>query len=122
MFDLLIINALIYDGTGSPAFMGHVAVKDGKIAGIFQNEKPSAAEVVDAQGCALSPGFIDVHSHSDSSLEANPHRLHVLRMGVTTEVAGQCGGSRSPAADTMTAQTREFLSSKHANFFPTMAE
>lgn len=122
MFDLIIQNALIYDGSGCPAYVGSVAVKDGKIAQISASKLEHAKHVVDADGLALAPGFIDVHSHSDSCLYSDPHRIHVLRMGVTTEIAGQCGGSRSPAMDTMMEQTRDFLSSKHAPFYRTMEE
>jgi len=122
MFDLIIQNALIYDGSGSAAFHGSVGINNGKIACVSRECLSGAVTVVDAEGLSLAPGFIDSHSHSDTCLYADPHRLHVLRMGVTTEVAGQCGGSRSPAMDSMTDQTREFLASKHSPFFPSMAE
>ena len=110
-------NALIYDGTGKPAFLGSVGINDGKIAAVSNETKLVGKTVIDASGLALAPGFIDSHSHSDSVIFSDPHRVHVLRMGVTTEIAGQCGGSRSPAMDTMTDQTREFLASKHSPFF-----
>ena len=122
MFDLVIQNALIYDGSGKPAFLGNVGVTNGKIASVSKESLPAANTVIDAEGVSLAPGFIDSHSHSDTAIFTDPHRLHVLRMGVTTEIAGQCGGSRSPAMDTMTDQTREFLASKHSPFFPSMAE
>ena len=121
MLDFVIRNAQIYDGSGKPAFYGNVGIQNGKIAAVT-TEDLEGTNVLDAQGLALAPGFIDSHSHSDTTLYADPHRLHVLRMGVTTEIAGQCGGSRSPAMDTMTEQTREFLRSKHSPFFPSMAE
>lgn len=122
MYDLIISNAKIYDGTGKSAYYGSVAVKDGKIATVSRETLDNAREIIDAEGLALAPGFIDSHSHSDSTIFADPHRVHVLRMGVTTEIAGQCGGSRSPAMDSMTDQTREFLASKHSPYFPSMAQ
>lgn len=122
MLDLLIKNALIYDGSGAPAFYGNVGVKDGKIAFISCDALEEAAKTVDANGLALAPGFIDVHSHSDGSLCADPHRVHVLRMGVTTEISGQCGSSVSPASDNMTEETRAFQSKKFSPLFSTMAE
>ena len=122
MFDLVIKNALIYDGSGDPAYLGNVGIQNGKIAAVGIDDLCDSAAIVDANGLALSPGFIDSHSHSDTCLYTDPHRLHVLRMGVTTEIAGQCGGSRSPAMDTMTEQTRDFLRSKHSPFFASMAE
>lgn len=98
MFDVLIKNARVYDGTGSPAYFADLAVKDGKIAAIGKDPGP-AEQVVDAEGLALSPGFIDCHSHADGSIFHDPHRVHALQMGVTTEIAGNCGHSRSPVSD-----------------------
>lgn len=99
MCDLLIQNALIYDGSGAPAYHSCVAVKDGKILYAGPEYTGSAQKVVDAQGLCLSPGFIDTHSHADYSLYAEPHRVHVLRMGVTTEIAGQCGVTVYPVPE-----------------------
>lgn len=98
MFDLLIQNAMIYDGTGNPAYKGDVAVKDGKIVAIGFG-LGEAKEVVDAKGLALSPGFIDAHSHADATLFHYPQRNHVLEMGVTTEITGMCGVSLSPTVE-----------------------
>ena len=64
MFDLLIQNAQVLDGTGAPGFTADVAVKDGKIAAVGKIGG-EAAETVDAAGLTLAPGFIDVHGHSD---------------------------------------------------------
>ena len=121
--DLLIKNALLYDGTGAAPFYGAVSVKDGQITGIYSKEKTdihggslwendpdripvhfseldaiasSSQEVVDADGLSLSPGFIDSHTHADQAIFTNPDRTHVLRMGVTTEIGGNCGHSSSP--------------------------
>ena len=80
MFELIIQNALIYDGTGNAPFIGNIAVKDGKIAAVSTEDLGSAQKVVDAHGLALSPGFIDAHSHADYAVATDPHRLHVLRI------------------------------------------
>lgn len=122
MYDLIISNANIYDGTGAPAFYGNVAIQEGKIVAVSKEPLGDAKQTVDAKGLDLAPGFIDVHSHSDYVLPIDPHRLHVLRMGVTTEISGQCGHSISPASDAMTEETREFLMTKGAPLYPTMAE
>ena len=122
MFDIIIQNALIYDGTGEPAYLGNVAIQDGKIAAVSKEPLSGAAKIVDAKGLALAPGFVDVHSHSDYCLYKDPHRLHILQMGVTTEISGQCGNSISPASPNMTEQTREYLRSRNSPLFETMEE
>ena len=108
MYDLMIKNARIYDGSGDPSYMANVAVSDGKIAYIGK-EAPVAKETVDAEGLALSAGFIDSHSHSDQSILIDPTRLHVLRMGATTEIAGQCGYSLSPFEKSMAGSVYDTL-------------
>jgi N-acyl-D-amino-acid deacylase len=120
MYDLLIQNALIYDGSGRSAFRGSVAVTGGKIAAVG-DLTGNAAATVDAQGLALSPGFIDVHSHADYALADDPHRLHVLRQGVTTELAGNCGKTLSPAPETMDPVAREFMN-PDAKLYPSLAQ
>ena len=96
MFDLLFKNAKVVDGTNSPWYIADVAVKDGKIAKIGKICEKEAGEVVDAKGYVLSPGFIDVHSHSDYGVLA--HKLNESRIlqGVTTELGGDCGMSPIP--------------------------
>ena len=95
MFELLIKNATIYDGSGTPSYVADVAVENGTIAAIGKN-LGSAKQVIDAEGLALAPGFIDSHSHGDMSIFAEPNRDHVLRMGVTTEIGGNCSHSLFP--------------------------
>lgn len=108
MHELIIKNALIYDGTGGASFLGSVAVDNGKITAVG-GHLGAAEKEVDARGLALAPGFIDVHSHGDYALADDPHRLHVLRQGVTTELAGNCGKTLSPALDSMDPVAREFM-------------
>ena len=124
MFDILIKDALIYDGSGNKPFIGYIAVEGEKISAIGAGapENENAKKVVDAKGLALSPGFIDVHSHSDRTININPHREQVLRMGVTTEIAGQCGSSRSPVAETMPPEAYDFLFKGGKFSFTTMQE
>lgn len=109
MYDLIIKNACIYDGSGSPAFYGNVAVSQGEIVYVGNEVPGAAAQTVDADGLALSPGFVDCHSHSDQSIFEDPRRLQVLRMGVTTELAGQCGHSSSPCSPDMDPDVKAFL-------------
>ena len=109
MYDLIIKNACIYDGSGAPAFYGNLAVSQGKIVYVGNEVPGPATQTVDADGLALSPGFIDCHSHSDQSIFEDPRRLQVLRMGVTTELAGQCGFSSSPCAPDMNPAVEAYL-------------
>ncbi len=97
MLDLLIKNARLIDGTGAPWFYGSIAVQGERIAGLGQFDEP-ARRVVDAAGRAVTPGFIDAHSHSDDAFFKNPQAESKVRQGVTTEVIGQCGSSAAPRA------------------------
>lgn len=95
MFDLIIKNARIIDGTGSPWYRADLAVKDGKIASIGRINEEAAA-IIDAEDKYLAPGFIDIHSHSDASILNNPSNESRLLQGVTTELTGNCGDSIAP--------------------------
>ena len=96
MYDILIKNAKIADGSGNPTFFADVAVKDGKIARICKNLKAEAQTVIDGKGKVLSPGFIDVHSHHDLELEKNFLCSNSLEQGITTIIGGMCGDSPVP--------------------------
>ena len=91
MYDVIIENGRILDGTGSPWFKADVGVKDGKIATIGELKEAQAVERIDAQGDVVSPGFIDIHTHSDAVLFAEPREKGKILQGVTTEVIGNCG-------------------------------
>ena len=98
MNDVLFRKVLIYDGSGAEPQIGDVSVKDGKIAAVSKEIPERHALTVEGNGLALAPGFIDAHSHSDYQVRHDPGRDCRLRQGITTEVAGQCGSSRGPAA------------------------
>lgn len=101
MFDCIIKNVRIIDGTSAPWYRGSVAVKDGRIAkiGTFSAEEENGAkEVVDGEDLYLSPGFIDLHSHSDTSLPEYPLAESRILQGVTTEIGGNCGMSVAPVS------------------------
>lgn len=95
-FDLLITNARIADGTGAPLISGSVAIKDRRIIAVGDVEGSADAQI-DAHGNVLAPGFIDVHTHSEDICKL-PGAENFLRMGVTTIVTGNCGGSRTDVA------------------------
>lgn len=97
--DLLIEDARIVDGTGSPWFSGAVGIAGGQIERIFRQAKPSvsADEVRDAEGNVVCPGFIDLHSHADIEPFSDPTVAPKITQGVTTEIVGQDGFSMAPA-------------------------
>ncbi len=93
-FDLLVKNGLVLDGSGSKAVRADVAVAGGRIARVGQLSDAEAATVIDASGLVVAPGFIDVHTHADEIASA-PLASNFVRMGVTSVIAGNCGGSSS---------------------------
>ena len=96
MSDILIKNGRIVDGTGSPWYKGDLAIESGRISRIGRSLDIKTDKTIDAKNLCVSPGFIDVHSHSDFTLLANPKAESKVRQGVTTEVNGQCGFSSAP--------------------------
>lgn len=93
-YDLLIINGKIIDGTGNPWFYGDVAVKDGRIVKVGKL-KGAATRIIDATGLIVSPGFIDVHTHIESSGLNIPTAPNFIHDGVTSVVTGNCGASNA---------------------------
>ncbi len=91
-YDLVIAGGMIVDGTGAPRKRADVAVKGGRIVAVGNIPRQDAAEVLDATGLIVAPGFIDVHTHADD-LPERPRAENFVRMGVTTIVAGNCGSS-----------------------------
>lgn len=99
MFDLLIKNGKIVDGTGNPWFFGDVAIKEGKIQSIGFVESSLAQEIINASGLIVAPGFVDIHSHSDFVIPADEHPKILepfVHQGITTIVIGNCGYSPAP--------------------------
>jgi len=94
--DLLLRNAVIFDGTGAARHHGDVAVASGRIAAVGKLAPAEAATEIDLAGRALAPGFIDVHTHDDRLLLADPSMAPKASQGVTTVVVGNCGISLAP--------------------------
>lgn len=91
-YDLVITNARIIDGTGNPWFRGSVAIKDGRIAKVGFFDTSQAKNTIDAKNQVVAPGFIDVHTHVEDIYD-NPSAENFIRMGVTSLITGNCGGS-----------------------------
>jgi len=100
MFDLLIKNAKIVDGTGKPAYFNDVLIDKGKIVKINSNLNIDCKEIIDAKGLTLTPGFIDSHSHDDFIMESVPSIYPKLEQGITTLITGMCGHSIAPLSNT----------------------
>ena len=90
-FDLIVRGGRLADGTGNPSYFTDIAVKNGRIVGIGRI-LGDAAQVIDASGLLVAPGFIDVHTHSED-IDERPLAENFVRMGVTTLVMGNCGSS-----------------------------
>ena len=92
LYELVIINGRVVDGTGNPWFRGSVAIKDGRIVKVGRVDVSTAAQVIDAKNQIVAPGFIDVHTHVEDVYN-NPKAENFIRMGVTSLITGNCGGS-----------------------------
>jgi N-acyl-D-amino-acid deacylase len=94
-WDIVIRNAVIYDGSGAAPFAGAVAISGDRIARVGAIEGAGAIGI-DAQGAALAPGFIDVHTHDDAAVFLEPEMDFKVMQGVTTDVVGNCGMGAAP--------------------------
>ena len=95
-FDLIIKGGRVLDGTGNPWYRKDIGIAGGKIikTGCLAE---STGKIIDAEGLIVSPGFIDLHNHSDRSILAYPDAENYIMQGVTTAVVGNCGLSLAPA-------------------------
>ena len=107
LFDLVVKNGSVVDGTGNPWFKAEVGIKDGRISDIGELSSSESKRVLDAKGLVVAPGFIDMHAHSDFSLLINPLAESKVRQGVTTEVIGNCGSSAAPLNDFLKEEIKE---------------
>jgi len=95
-FDVIVRNGMIFDGLGNAAFQADLGIVGDRISVVGDLGNASAETAVDAGGHAVSPGFIDIHTHTDLGLIVNPRGESKVRQGVTTEVGGNCGDSLFP--------------------------
>ncbi|MCG3217156.1 MAG: D-aminoacylase [Candidatus Heimdallarchaeota archaeon] len=98
-YDLILKNGRIIDGTGKPIFKADIGIMDGKIEQIKIKIDSEAEKIIDVNDLVISPGFIDVHSHSDINIILENSLSSKIRQGITTEVIGQCGFSAAPISE-----------------------
>ncbi|WP_371546260.1 D-aminoacylase [Streptomyces sp. NBC_00554] len=113
--DLVIRDAEVVDGTGEPSYRADVGIENGVITTVVKEaaaagcQRPVARRVLDAEGLALAPGFIDMHAHSDLALLRDPDHSAKAAQGVTLEVIGQDGLSYAPVDDRTLAEVRRTI-------------
>lgn len=96
MFDLILRGGELLDGTGASPRRADLGIIGDRIAAIGDLANISAAQVIDATGRFVAPGFIDIHTHTDETIFINPRMESKIHQGVTTEVTGNCGDSAAP--------------------------
>jgi N-acyl-D-amino-acid deacylase len=94
--DIIIRNGNVFDGLGGPSRQMDVVIANGKIVSLTRASTDRGTTEIDARGVAVTPGFIDIHSHGDGSLWEDPRAESLIRQGVTTIVVGQDGSSGAP--------------------------
>jgi N-acyl-D-amino-acid deacylase len=99
--DLLLRNAVLFDGTGAVRHHADIALAGGRIAAVGRLQASDAETTIDLRGRAVAPGFIDVHTHDDRLLLADPSMAPKASQGVTTVVVGNCGVSLAPLGNRM---------------------
>jgi N-acyl-D-amino-acid deacylase len=110
-YDILIRGGLVFDGSGGASRAADIGIHEGRIAAIAANLADAPADkLIDAPGLAVTPGFIDIKTHSDFTLPINPKAESKVRQGVTTEIIGHCGFSVAPALAGKVEMLREYLS------------
>ena len=111
-YDIIVKNGCVIDGAGNPWYKRDIGIKDGKIEKIGSSIQDTAEKVIDAQGLFVSPGFIDIHTHSDSTLlTVNGCETHIMQ-GITTECIGNCGSSPYPITEMNKESIHKRMSSR----------
>jgi dihydroorotase/N-acyl-D-amino-acid deacylase len=105
VYDLIIRNGRIVDGTGSPWYRGDVGIRGGRIAAVGMLERAAARQTVDAADMVVAPGFIDMLGQSDLTVLVEPSLPSKIFQGITTEITGE-GGSAAPLNDAIVASDR----------------
>ena len=96
MLGILIRNGWVVDGAGGPRRRADVAIEGQRIAEVGPLQGAQATTVIDAGGCVVAPGFVDMHSHADFTLPVLPTADSLVQQGITTAIIGQCGATAAP--------------------------
>ncbi|WFA10084.1 D-aminoacylase [Tissierella sp. Yu-01] len=109
MYDFVLKDGLIVDGTRRPPYKASLCIKDGKIAAIVDEYDEMGKDVIDCNEMIISPGFIDLHTHSDAVPLNSVNAVSMLHQGVTTQIAGNCGISIFPSNLMRREEIRSFF-------------
>ncbi len=119
MYDVLIRNGVIIDGSGDYKYKGDIAIKEKKIIAIGNLHNETADKIIDASGQYVTPGFIDVNNHSDAywRIFSNPELESLVYQGITTIIGGNCGSSLAPFLNLETIKSiQKWIDIKKLNF------
>lgn len=108
-YDVVIKDGLVIDGTGASARMYDIGIKGDKIVCLGKIDPEQCASIINASGFIVSPGFIDIHSHSDFLWLLHPECNSKIYDGVTTEICGNCGSSPFPIRDQLLEHRKKGL-------------
>jgi len=98
LLDLVLVGGVLIDGTGASPRQADVGVAGGRTVALGQLRDRETRRAIDASGMYVTPGFVDIHAHSDLTILIDPRAASKIRQGVTTEISGQCGVSAAPLA------------------------
>jgi N-acyl-D-amino-acid deacylase len=107
-YDYILVNGRLLDGCGNPWFWGDLAIQGGRIIEIAPAGTLQGKQMIDVAGRYVSPGFIDIHTHSDLSILVNRRAESAVRQGVTTQLIGNCGMSPAPMSDAHLAELQRY--------------
>ncbi len=112
-YDLVISGGTVCNGLGKEAFQADIGIRGGFIAAVGKIPAHRAGRIIEANGLAVAPGFIDVHDHTAESLLVNPKAESAIRQGVTTLISGNCGDSPFPLSAPMAESEKERLLARY---------